>query len=260
MQIRSLAVAVVALVSLNAVAAPTPPKLRLDDSARPTRYDARITVNPADPTFRGSIDIDLKINKPTETLWLNATELVMEKAAFTVGGTTVPARIIAGNDDFVGFTTGKTLQPGAAKLHVEWKGPISRKEDRGLFAQKEGDRWYAITQFEAIFARRVFPCFDEPSIKVPWQLTLEVPKALAALSNTSAVEEKSEHAGMKTVAFAQTSPLPSYLIAFAVGPYDLVDAGTAGQKKIAVRVAAPFGRGKDASYAAKNAGTFVDLL
>jgi alanyl aminopeptidase len=260
MRIRSAALVAVVTLASVAAAAPTPPKLRLDDSARPTRYAAKISVNPADPTFKGSIDIDLKINRATDTLWLNATELTVDKATFTIGGREVAARVVPGNDDFIGFAADKPLQPGAARLHVEWKGPVSRKDDRGLFAQKEGDRWYAITQFEAIFARRVFPCFDEPSIKVPWQLTLEVPKALAALSNTSAVEEKSEHAGMKTVAFAQTSPLPSYLIAFAVGPYDLVDAGTAGQKKIAVRVAAPFGRGKDASYAAKNAGTFVDLL
>ncbi len=227
---------------------------------RPTRYALRITVNPADPTFKGAVDIDLKINKASDTLWLNATELVIEKASFTVGGATVPARVIAGNADFVGFAVDKPLPVGTAKLHVEWKGPISRKEDRGLFAQKEGDRWYAITQFEAIFARRAFPCFDEPNIKVPWQLTLEVPKTLAAISNTAVVEEKAEHPGMKTLTFAQTAPLPSYLVAFAVGPYELVDAGTAGQKKTPMRVAAPFGRGKDAGFAAKNSPTFLKLL
>ena len=168
--------------------------------------------------------------------------------------------MVPGGDDFVGFAFAKPLPTGTAKLHVEWKGNLSRKEDRGLFAQNEGGRWYAITQFEAIFARRVFPCFDEPSIKVPWQLTLEVPRALVALSNTSIVDEKPGRAGMKTVHFAETAPLPSYLIAFAVGPYDLVRAGTAGEKKIPMRVAAPFGRGKDAGYAAKNAPVFVDLL
>ena len=263
MRIRSYAQLVAIVTSLSSsliAAASPPPKLRLDDAARPTKYAARISVNPADPTFKGSIDIDLKINRATDTLWLNATELTIEKASFVLGGTTVEATVVPGGEDFVGFAIGRPLPVGAAKLHVEWKGNLSRKDDRGLFAQKEGDRWYAITQFEAIFARRVFPCFDEPNIKVPWQLTLEVPKALVALSNTSVVEEKSEHAGMKTLAFAQTAPLPSYLVAFAVGPYELVDAGTAGQKKIAVRVAAPAGRAKDAKYAATNAPIFVELL
>lgn len=262
MHIRLSAVVVAATLSLTAAGAlaASPPKLRLDDAARPTRYAARISVNPADPTFKGSIDIDLKISRATDTLWLNATELTIEKATLTVGGATLPARVLPGGDDFVGFGFDKPVQPGVARLHVEWKGKLSRTDDRGLFAQKEGDRWYAITQFEAIFARRVFPCYDEPGIKVPWQLTLEVPKALVALSNTAVTDEKSEHPGMKTLAFAQTPPLPSYLVAFAVGPYELVDAGAAGQKKTPMRVAAPFGRGKDAGYAAKNAPVFLDLL
>src|SRR6185437_15355312 len=191
MHTRLFALVVVASASATAFAA-SPPKLRLDDAARPTKYAARITVTPAEPTFKGSIDIDLKINRATDTLWLNGTDLTIEKATLTEGGATHAARVVNGGEDFVGFGFDKPLAPGTARLHVEWKGNLSRKDDRGLFAQKEGDRWYAITQFEAIFARRVFPCFDEPSIKVPWQLTLEVPKALVALSNTNVVDEKSE--------------------------------------------------------------------
>src|SRR5438309_1721687 len=200
MHIRLYALLVFAGLSITAAAA-QPPKLRLDDAARPTKYAARISVNPSEPTFKGSIDIDLKINRATDTLWLNSTELTIDKASFTIGGATVDARVVPGNADFVGFATGKPLPVGAAKLHIEWKGNLSRKDDRGLFAQKEGDRWYAITQFEAIFARRVFPCFDEPNVKVPWQLTLDVPKALTAISNTTGVEQKSSQAGMEPIAF-----------------------------------------------------------
>ncbi len=237
-----------------------PPKLRLDDRARPTRYSARITVDPAQPTFQGVIDIELKIARASDTLWLNGTELTVDKAAFTVNGSTIAAHVVAGGEDFIGFTADKPLPPGAAKLHVEYRGTISRKDDRGLFAQKEGSRWYAITQFEAIFARRVFPCFDEPNIKVPWQLTLEVPAALAAVSNTAVATEKAERAGTKTLTFAPTAPLPTYLVAFAVGPYDVVDAGKAGQKQTALRVFAPAGRAKDAGYAASVSGKLLELL
>ena len=189
------ALALVACITPALTAHAAPPQLRLDDAARPTRYVARLRVNPAEPTFSGAIDIDLKINRASDTLWLNATGLTIDKASFTVGDVTLAARVVPGNEDFVGFAVTPALQPGAARLHIEWKGNLSRKEDRGLFAQKEGERWYALTQFETIFARRVFPCFDEPNIKVPWQLTLEVPRALVALSNTSAVEGKSEHDG-----------------------------------------------------------------
>ena len=67
---------------------------------------------------------------------------------------------------------------------------------------------YVYTQLEALYARRVFPCFDEPGVKIPWQLTLRVKPSDAALSNTPVVEEKTDADGFKTVRFAPTKPLP----------------------------------------------------
>ena len=246
--------------SSSGAGAVSPPTLRLGDAARPLRYAARLTVDPAQPTFRAAIDIDLKIARATDVLWLDATGLTVASARFDVGGKSVAAEVVPGGAQFVGFRAPSALPAGEARLHVEYSGPLSRKDDRGLFAQTEGGRWYAVTQFESIFARRVFPCFDEPGFKVPWQLTIEAPRNLAVLSNTAPVAEKEEHPGMKTVRFAATKPLPSYLIAFAVGPYDLVDGGRAGLVKTPVRVAAPAGRGKDAAYPAKVTGSIVERL
>ena len=46
-------------------------------------------------------------------------------------------------------------------------------------------KWMAFTQFEAIYARRAYPCFDEPSFKVPWQVTVRVPQDYTAVSSTT---------------------------------------------------------------------------
>jgi alanyl aminopeptidase len=258
---------VLALAGSNALAtaatpAPSPhaPQLRLPTMVKPIRYAARLTVRPTETSFAGAIDIDVTVDKATDILWLNGTGLKVTRATFQLGGKTTVARPVAGGGDFIGLTIGRPLPPGPLALHIEYQGQISRTDDRGLFAQKEGDRWYAISQFEPIFARRVFPCFDEPSYKVPWQLTLEVPEGETALSNTHATGEKREHGGMKTVSFAPTPPLPSYLVAFAVGPYEVIDAGKAGMKATPLRVAVPAGRGKDAQYAVKVSGKLVELL
>jgi alanyl aminopeptidase len=239
---------------------PQPPRLRLDDAARPVRYAARLAVQPTETTFRGSIDIDLVLARATDTLWLNGTHLRIQRAAFDVGGQKIAATPVAGGEDFVGFSTAKPLPAGPARLHVEYTGELSRRDDRGLFAQKENDRWYAISQFEAIYARRVFPCFDEPGFKTPWQLTIEAPKDDVVLSNTAPTSETDGRPGWKTVAFAPTRPLPSYLVAFAVGPFDIVDAGRAGKNHIPVRIVTPHGRGQDARYAREVTGTIVERL
>lgn len=239
---------------------PTPPKLRLGDAAQPVRYAARLRVLPSEPTFAGTIDIDLKLKAPATVVWMNGTNLTIAGASFDVGGKKVPAQPVAGDENFLGFAVDSPLPAGAARLHVDYTGLVSRKDDRGMFGQKEGERWYALTQLEAISARRVFPCFDEPSFKVPWQLTIEAPKGDAVFSNTSPTSEREEHPGMKTVAFAETPPLPSYLVAVAIGPYDVVDIGPAGVKKTPQRIAAPFGRGPNTRFAGKVTGEIVSRL
>jgi alanyl aminopeptidase len=65
---------------------------------------------------------------------------------------------------------------------------------------------------------------------------------------------------MKQVRFAQTRPLPSYLIAFGVGPFDIVDAGKAGRKATPVRILTPKGQGPLARYAAQVTPRILELI
>src|SRR5206468_7610780 len=120
----------------TAAGAAAPPKLRLGDAARPVRYAARVTVDPAEPTFHASIDIELTVRAPAEVVWLNATALPVTSARFDVAGARVAAQPVDGGADFVGFRAPKPLPAGNATLHIEYSGPLSRKDDRGLFAQK----------------------------------------------------------------------------------------------------------------------------
>ena len=238
-------------VTAPTVTPPTPPALRLPATARPVRYAATLTLVPTADTFEGAVDIDLTLAEPTSLLWLNATALTVTSAHVEAGGRSLNAHVVPGGDDFAGFQVDEVLPPGPARLHATYRGEISSKNDRGVFKEKEDEATYLFSQFENIEARRAFPCFDEPGLKVPWQLTLRVREGDVALSNTPAVSEAKEDGGMKVVRFAETKPLPSYLVAFAVGPFDLVDAGKVGKKGTPLRVAAPHGQAAQAAHAVK---------
>jgi cytosol alanyl aminopeptidase len=238
-----------------------PPKLRLPaDVVGPVRYRVELTAIPDQDTFTGAIDIDLQFAKATSVLWLNAEALTIKEATLTVGSEKSAANVITEPKDFVGFSFDHAVGPGPATLHVAYQGEISRKDFRGIFQMKDGDQWYIYSQFENIDARRAFPCFDEPGYKVPWQLTLNVKKDQVALSNTPIVSETDAGNGMKTVKFAETPPLPSYLVAMTVGNLELVDAGTAGKKNTRIRIVVPHGRTAEAKYAVETTPTIVNLL
>ena len=146
-----------------------------------------------------------------------------------------------------------------------------------LLRQQEAGRWYAMTQFESTGARLAFPLFDELGWKVPWALTLTVPDNLQAFANMPLAEHSPTKPGWKTLRFETTPPLPVYLLAFAVGPFDVVDAGlshplpasngpgpasapASPHSATPMRFIAPAGRGADAAYAAASTGAIVRRL
>ncbi len=257
MGLRTAALWLAALAALNAS---TKPSFRLGDEARPKRYDVLLTLTPGQNTFDGVVDIDLKVQKPTSTIWLNATDITVHKAELRSGGQNLQGTAETAAESFIGFTFPTTIEPGDARLHIEYSGKVSSHSSAGIFQLKEADRWYLYTQFEPTDARRAFPCFDEPNYKVPWQVTLNVPKDQRAFANTPQVSEAPADGGRKVVKFAESRPLPSYLVAFAAGPFEIVDAGTVGTKHTPLRVITPHGKASEAEYAVKAIPQLLGLL
>src|ERR1017187_6680227 len=243
MSTRLLSVAAVLLCASSGLlgdgpAPPEAPKLRLPLGAVPTRYAAELWVDPSKDTFKGRMEIRIFLKGESDTLWLNGKELAIESASAvpaTGPNEAIPAEASAAGADFVRIHFQRNLPPGEYDVTLAYSGRIESKGAEGIFREKEADDWYAFSQFEAIDARRAFPCFDEPGFKVPWQLTLHVPKNLVAVSNTPVLSETDEAGGTKKVLFEETKPLPSYLIALGVGPFDIVPAGKAGRNRVPIR-------------------------
>jgi leukotriene-A4 hydrolase len=98
---------------------------------------------------------------------------------------------------------------------------------------------YLFTQCQAIHARSLVPCQDCPSAKVTYSADVAVPAALTALMSafastdpaapakpagpTSAAPQPA--AGERVFSFVQPVPMPSYLIALAVGNLTSKDIG-----------------------------------
>ena len=255
-----LALVVTLLAAVSAGAQPTPPEFRLGDGAAPLGYEARLAIDPSREDFEGSIEIALRINRPLPALWLNGTGLTVLSASLELAGRRLELTAIPGGEDFIGFSAPEPLPPGEARLAIRYQGKLDPLSTRGLFRQREGGDWYVVSQFEPLSARRAFPCFDEPGWKTPWQLTLDVPAQLVAVSNTPVLEETRLAGSVKRLRFKRTPPLPSYLVAMAVGPFDVVEGGTAGARRVPLRYFAPRGRGAEVRYAKQVTPRLLELL
>ncbi|HEX9101754.1 MAG TPA: M1 family metallopeptidase [Polyangia bacterium] len=245
--------------SLAAPAAPgaeAPPTLRLPSDTRPTAYQLALEIDPTQARFSGRALIHVQLDRARRELWLHGRGLHVTDASVRAGdhgsriGVTwqeLPP------DGFARLSLPQPIGPGAATIEIQYDAPFN---DRlvGLYKAPEAGVDYAFTQFEAIDARWAFPCFDEPGFKTPFDVTLTVPAADVAVSNAHVVEETRGNDGKKRVRFATTRPLPTYLVAFAVGPFDVVAHAPLPPNEVRKRPlpfggVAPRGRGKEMQVA-----------
>ncbi len=241
--------------------APTLPQgMRLGDEVVPRAYQLHFTVDPARSEFEGEGSIDVMLHAPRQRIWINAHQLAVSGAEAEVAGRKVAASVLPGDDQVIGLSFAETLPAGPARLSMRWRASLASVDTRGAFRQKEGGAWYAYTQFQALSARRAFPCFDEPHWKTPWQIALTVREAHLGFSNAPLLRESAAQAGWKKLEFAATPALPSYLVAFAVGPFEVLDGGTAGKKQTPLRFIVPRGHGDELAYAREVTPRILDLL
>jgi puromycin-sensitive aminopeptidase len=141
------------------------------------------------------------------------------------------------------------LPLGEGVLAMRFNGTLN-DQMRGFYRSKyeyKGEtKNMAVTQFESVDARRCFPCWDEPSFKAKFKLTLEVPSELVALSNMPIVNEKI--AGpIKTVEYEESPVMSTYLVAIVVGLFDYIEGVTSEGNK--VRVYTQVGKSNQGKFA-----------
>ncbi len=248
------AFALIASTQFQAKAADEIPTGKLPADAVPRHYALKFKIDPREDRFSGETRILVKLAKPADRVFLHAQNIDIAKATVTANAEKRDAKAIAHAEAGVlEVQFGKTLAAGDIELAFEYTAPFNGKLE-GLYKVKVGDDAYAITQMEPISARWAFPGFDEPRFKVPFDIELTVPADEVAVANTrQTAEKKSSDGKWKTLTFATTKPLPTYLVAFAVGPWDVVDAppippNDIRKNPLPLRGIAPRGKGKKLAW------------
>jgi alanyl aminopeptidase len=196
-----------------------PPLGPLARDVRPTRETLALEIDPESDRFGGAASIDLVIDRPRDVLWLHGRGFAVASCTVAIPtGEQVGCSWSEVDPTGVAKVTLDRPISGAATLRLRYEAPYDASLV-GIYRTALAGGGHAVfSKFEAIYARRGFPCFDEPSFKVPFDVSLTVPKGTVALSNGSPASS-SDGGRTETVTFAPTPPLPTYLVAFAVGPF-----------------------------------------
>ena len=153
---------------------------------------------------------------------------------------------------------GQVINKGHYKLSLDYNGAYSH-DLNGLYRIKDGGNYYLYTQLEPIAARKVLPCFDEPRFKTPFSISVVTPKNLKVISNSP--ENNARHIGSNTIhSFAQTKALPTYLLAIAIGNFDIVEGPKLGTKKVNFRGISTKGKGHKLTFAMKHTPAILAKL
>jgi len=255
-----------------ASAAPLPlppvetPLGKLPTTVTPLAYRLELALIPDRERFAGVVEIDLQIDEPAQRIFLHAQALQVASVELrSADGVSVAAAFQSIESTGVASIDLQTpIGPGRYTTRITYDAPYDRQL-KGIYRVSAGGQDYAFTQFEAISARQAFPCFDEPRFKTPFDVELTVRENDRAIANTQELSSELLPQGLRKVRFATSEPLPTYLVAFAVGPLDVIEApplapNEVRTKPIPFRAIAVAGKGKDLAHAIEHTPPMVAAL
>ncbi|MDE0823369.1 MAG: M1 family metallopeptidase [Dehalococcoidia bacterium] len=212
----------------------------LPETARPSKYRIKLHPDLKNFTFSGEQSVDLQVLEATTSIVLNVIDLKISVATLHANGVTLsnPKITIDKEAETATLDFGETIQPGDGRLEMIFSGELNDKLMgfyRSEYTAQDGEtRYMATTQFEPTDARRAFPCWDEPAKKATFEVTLVFSDEYEAISNTPAVDEAIPGPGLKSVRFAETPVMSTYLLAFIVGNLVSIQERAEGGTKVGV--------------------------
>eukprot|EP00477_Mikrocytos_mackini_P000314 GAHX01000331.1.p1 GENE.GAHX01000331.1~~GAHX01000331.1.p1 ORF type:complete len:887 (+),score=195.16 GAHX01000331.1:37-2697(+) len=225
--------------------------MRLSEKFVPIQYNVKLhpDYNSLD-TYKGIVEILCEVKEATSSFQLHADKTSIELTSLLVisGNKSTALDLAKTTYDERNFIrtfelpAGCILAVGKVSLLFEFDGKI-RKDMAGFYTStykalpkeiKDNEETYkkyralssklVSTQFEALHARKAIPCFDEPSFKAAFKVSISLPKDLegivTVLSNMPVVsKEQIKFGETERVLYNYdiTPKMSTYLLAWAIG-------------------------------------------
>ena len=183
-----------------------------------THLDWNAVVDFESRTIAATATFDLETSDNAEKVILDIREL--DILSVQVDGKDSPFNI-GEEQEFIGSPLSIEITPSTKKVSINYN--TQPGADAFLWVEGSEDAHpFLFTQSQAILARTWIPCQDSPGIRFTYNATVDVPKDLMALMSAVNPTEKNAE-GHYT--FVMDQPIPSYLLALAVGDVEFRSVG-----------------------------------
>eukprot|EP00405_Crypthecodinium_cohnii_P010223 CAMPEP_0206429112 /NCGR_PEP_ID=MMETSP0324_2-20121206/6049_1 /ASSEMBLY_ACC=CAM_ASM_000836 /TAXON_ID=2866 /ORGANISM="Crypthecodinium cohnii, Strain Seligo" /LENGTH=882 /DNA_ID=CAMNT_0053894735 /DNA_START=32 /DNA_END=2680 /DNA_ORIENTATION=+ len=210
-------------------------RVLLPADVEPEHYDLTLEPDLEKFFFDGTVAITVDVKVATDIITVHTKELVVFSGVFkpldapetSYDVSEITNKVKEMTTSF-GFT--EPLPVGKGVLTVKFRGILNDQMAgfyRSQYTDSKGEKKFmATTQFEAIDARRCFPCWDEPARKAVFVVTLIFPNGLTALSNMSQSSSEIRKDGKRVETYMPTPKMSTYLLAFCIGDYEYIGGKT----------------------------------
>jgi aminopeptidase N len=180
-----------------------------------THLNWSASVNFEDRIIRATAIYDIATSETAERILLDCVDLTIEAVA--VDGKPVDWSM-GPEQDFIGQPLSIPVQPSSKRISIQYSSAPSA----GALLWVEGEQPFLFTQSQAILARTWIPCQDSPGIRFTYEAHVDVPVGTMALMSATNPTEQSADGHYD---FQMEQPIPSYLLALAVGNVEFRSVG-----------------------------------
>lgn len=204
-------------------------EVRLPRSVVPIHYDVYLHPNLQEGTFYGKVDVLVQNGEPRDHFLIHTKYLTIQDASVSRGTEKVDLMEVMEykRNEFLVMRAHKDMAPGNYTLSVSFNGNLTKGIVgfyKSVYTNAQGVKVpIATSKFQPTFARQAFPCFDEPSFKSTFAVTLVRPTdGYIALSNMPVERERKDEPtqGFTEVKFEKSVPMVTYLACFIVCDFE----------------------------------------
>ena len=227
---------------VNGQATPTSPpgeqrpwmNVRLPWDIVPMTYEIMLDVDLMMSVVTGDIHITCNVTTPTQYVLIHAKDMDVSATHVSYPGNSALDLVIKTffyeMNDFYVIQLQELLLMGPVSVHIAFNYTLRTDLAgfyRSSYTTSEGTKQsLATTQFEPTDARRAFPCFDEPSFKADFTITIKHNSSLAQywVASNMPVQHQDESDGVSTTRFKTSFEMSTYLVAFVLSDFKCVNS------------------------------------